>query len=163
MFPFISQIADNYNSQSVYKNTNIDFIAPEPSFEQISELPGSNGIDKVFPFFLTKTAVNAGGNSRTTTVLLSDRFENVDITIACNFRRLVMLGFEKKKLNQAYHSYICRSGVITIIFAFALSSIVFLFADITAIRIILVIWIPLIELITLFTAATIINRRLWRK
>ena len=29
VFPFISQIADNYNSQSVYKNTSIDFIAPD--------------------------------------------------------------------------------------------------------------------------------------
>lgn len=88
VFPFISQIADNYNSQSVYKNTSIDFIAPEPSFEQISELPGSNGIDKVFPFFLTKTAVNAGGKTRTTTVLLSDHFENVDITMY-NDKRLI--------------------------------------------------------------------------
>lgn len=86
--PFISQIADSYNSQSVYKNTSIDFIAPEPSFEQINELPGSNGIDKVFPFFLTKTSVNAGGKSRTTTVLLSDRFENADITMY-NSNRLI--------------------------------------------------------------------------
>ncbi len=88
VFPFISQMADNYNSQSVYKNTSIDFIAPEPSFEQKNELSGSNGIDKVFPFFLTKTAVNAGGKSRTTTVLLSDRFENVDITMY-NSKRLI--------------------------------------------------------------------------
>ena len=88
VFPFVSQIADNYNSQSVYKNTSIDFIAPEPSFEQIIELPGSNGIDKVFPFFLTKTAVNAGGKTRTTTVLLSDRFENTDITMY-NSKRLI--------------------------------------------------------------------------
>ena len=88
VFPFISQMADNYNSQSVYKNTSIDFIAPEPSFEQINELSGSNGIDKVFPFFLTKTAVNAGGKSRTTTVLLSDRFETVDITMY-NSKRLI--------------------------------------------------------------------------
>ena len=86
VFPFVLQIADLYNSQSVYKNTDIDFIAPEPSFEQISELPGSNGIDKVFPFFLTKTSVTAGGKSRTTTVLLSDMFENVDITMYNNKR-----------------------------------------------------------------------------
>lgn len=83
--------------------------------------------------------------------------------ISCNFRRLVMLGFEKKKLNQTYHGYIYKSGVISIIIVLALSSIVFLFVDITAIRIMLVIWIPLIELITLFTATTITNRRLWRK
>lgn len=88
VFPFISQQADNYNSQSVYKNTNIDFIAPEPSFEQVNDIPGTNGIDKVFPFFLTKTMVNAGGTSRTTTVLLSDRFQNVDMTMY-NSKRLI--------------------------------------------------------------------------
>ena len=83
--------------------------------------------------------------------------------IACNFHRHVMLGFEKKKPNQAYHSYICTSGVISIIIALALSSVVFLFSDITVIRIMLLIWLPLIELITLFTATAIINKRLWRK
>ena len=83
--------------------------------------------------------------------------------IACNFLRLVMLGFEKEKLNQAYRSYICKSGVVSIVIALALSSIVFLFSDITAIRIIIVMCMPLIELITLFTATAIINRRLWRK
>ncbi len=88
VFPFISQIADNYNSQSVYKNASIDFIVPEPSFEQIDELPGSYGIDKVFPFFLTKTAVKADGKSRSTTILLSDSFENVDITMY-NSNRLI--------------------------------------------------------------------------
>lgn len=88
VFPFVLQQADNYNSQSVYKNTSIDFIAPEPSFEQINELPGTNGIDKVFPFFLTKTLVNTEGTSRTTTVLLSDKFDNVDITMY-NSTRLI--------------------------------------------------------------------------
>ena len=83
--------------------------------------------------------------------------------IACNFRRLVMLGFEKKKLNRAYCSYISMSGVTPIIIALALSSMVFLFTDITAIRMILVMWIPLIELLTLFIATTVSNRQLWRK
>lgn len=83
--------------------------------------------------------------------------------IACNFRRLVMLGFKKEKLNQAYRSYICKSGVVSIVITLALSSIVFLFSYITAIRIIIVMCMPLIELITLFTATAITNRRLWRK
>lgn len=88
VFPFISQQADNYNSQSVYKNTSIDFIAPEPSFNQINELSGNYGVDKLFPFFLTKTSVNVNDNSRTTTVLLSDQFQNVDMTMY-NSNRLI--------------------------------------------------------------------------
>ena len=88
VFPFVLQMADNYNSQSIYKNTLIDFIAPEPSFEQINGLPGSNGIEKVFPFFMTKVSVNANGKSRTTTVILSDRIENIDISMY-NDKRIV--------------------------------------------------------------------------
>lgn len=88
VFPFISQIAENYNSESVYKNTSIDFIVPEPSFEQVTELPGTNGIDKVFPFYLTKTTVNIGSQTRTTTVLLSDQFQDADMTMY-NSKRLI--------------------------------------------------------------------------
>lgn len=86
--PLITQKADDYNSQSLYKNTSIDFIAPEPSYDQIAELPGTNGIDKIFPFFLTKTSVKTGDSSRTTTVLLSDDFDNIDFTMY-NSKRLI--------------------------------------------------------------------------
>ena len=80
-FPFVEQCAGSYNAQSIYKNSDIDFIAPEPSFDQVTELPGTEGISKVFPFYLTKTGVSVNGASRTTTVLLSDQFENVDMTM----------------------------------------------------------------------------------
>lgn len=88
VFPYISQQANAYNSKSIYKNTDIDFIAPEPSEEQISELPGTNGISAVFPYFLTKTQVSVNGKSRTTTVLLSDQVQNIDITMY-NEERLI--------------------------------------------------------------------------
>ncbi|MBQ1734557.1 MAG: hypothetical protein II038_06720 [Lachnospiraceae bacterium] len=87
-FPYVNQQANTYNSQSIYKNSDVDFIAPEPSFDQVQELPGTNGIDKVFPFYLTKTSVNVNGSSRTTTVLLSDKFDNVDFTMY-NSQRLI--------------------------------------------------------------------------
>ena len=87
-FPYVNQRANSYNSQSIYKNTDVDFIAPEPSFNQVHDLPGTNGIDKVFPFYLTKTSVNVNGNSRTTTVLLSNEFDNVDSTMY-NSQRLI--------------------------------------------------------------------------
>ena len=80
-FPHITQQASNYNAQSIYKNSDVDFITPEPSYEQVSELAGSNGIAKIFPFYLTKTAVSVNDASRTTTVLLSDQFQNVDFTM----------------------------------------------------------------------------------
>lgn len=88
MFPYVNQQASSYNAQSIYKNSDVDFIAPEPSFDQVQELPGTNGIDKVFPFYLTKTSVNVNGSSRTTTILLSDKFDDVDFTMY-NSRRLI--------------------------------------------------------------------------
>lgn len=80
-FPYITQQASDYNAQSIYKNSEMDFIAPEPAYEQVGELTGNNGIDKVFPFYLTKTQVTVSGTSRTGTVLLSDQFQNIDITM----------------------------------------------------------------------------------
>lgn len=80
-FPYITQQASDYNAQSIYKNSEMDFIAPEPAYEQVVELTGNNGIDKVFPFYLTKTQVTVNGTSRTGTVLLSDQFQNIDITM----------------------------------------------------------------------------------
>lgn len=80
-YPCIVKQADTYNSQSIYKNTRIDFIAPEPSFEQVKELPGTHGIDKVFPFFMTKTSVYVNGTTRTTTVLLSSQEQDLDATM----------------------------------------------------------------------------------
>ncbi len=95
VMPYLENKANDYNSQSMYRNTDIDFIAPEPSFAQIEELPGTNGIKKVFPFYLTKAQVTANGNNKTTTVLLSDRFDNIDLTMY-NEKRLI------KKSDKAY-------------------------------------------------------------
>lgn len=80
-YPSIQGQAERYNSQSVYKNSDIDFIVPEPSFEQVRDLPGTHGIDEAFPFLMTKTEVSVNGRSRTTNVLLSDLFQNVDMTM----------------------------------------------------------------------------------
>ena len=88
VYPSILQNASLYNSQSIYKNTKIDFIAPEPSFEQVNDLPGTNGIERVFPYYLTKTQVSVNGVQRTTTVLLSDRIADAEITMY-NQERLI--------------------------------------------------------------------------
>jgi len=88
VYPLVNQKAGIYNEQSVYKNSDIDFIAPEPSFEQVSEIVGNSGIECVFPFYLTKTEVNTNGKTRTTTVLLSDQYENIDMTMY-NEKRLI--------------------------------------------------------------------------
>lgn len=78
VYPYIEQRAMNYNSQSLYKNTGIDFIVPEPSYEQVNELPGTHGIEAVFPFYLTKAPVSINGMSRTTTVLITDQNQSLE-------------------------------------------------------------------------------------
>lgn len=87
-YPYISQQAAVYNAQSIYKNTSIDFIAPEPSFEQVAELPGQFGIASVFPYFITDADLGINGKTKETTVLLSDQFQNVEITMY-NSKRLI--------------------------------------------------------------------------
>ena len=96
IYPYISHKAEIYNSQSVYKKSNIDFIVPEPSFEQTQSLEGENGIKKVFPFYLTKTVVKVKTESRSTTVLLSDDFEDINYTMYNN-RRLIRKAASKYK------------------------------------------------------------------
>ena len=86
--PVIDQKADHYHSQSMYRNTDIDFIAPEPSFEQVDEIAGTNGIDRLFPYYLTTIQAKTNGRSRNTTVLLSDQLDALDITMY-NDRRLI--------------------------------------------------------------------------
>ncbi len=88
VFPYVEQQASNYNSQSIYKNTAIDFIVPEPSFEQVQRLPGTSGISSVFPFYLTKTTVEVNGKTRTTTILITDQKQSLDKTMY-NSSRLV--------------------------------------------------------------------------
>ena len=79
--PYYEQKADIYNAQSLYRNTSIDFVVPEPSFDQANELPGSNGISGVFPYYLTKTSVTIKGKNRTTTVLIADNHQKLDTTM----------------------------------------------------------------------------------
>lgn len=79
--PYYEQKADIYDAQSLYRNTNIDFVVPEPSFDQVNELPGTNGISGVFPYYLTKTSVTTNGKNRTTTVLIADNHQQLDRTM----------------------------------------------------------------------------------
>lgn len=86
--PYIHDKSEDYNTQSIYKKSDIDFIAPEPSNEQAASLEGKNGINKIFPFYMMKENVDVNNKTRSTTVLLSDRFINVDMTMY-NKNRLI--------------------------------------------------------------------------
>ena len=87
-FPLMLQKAYRQNAKSLYEKTRIDFVVPEPSLDQVMELPGTGGIDSVFPFVFTRTNVNIQGITFMSAVLLSDHFENIDITMY-NEERLI--------------------------------------------------------------------------
>ena len=84
-------------------------------------------------------------------------------SVSSNFKRLIMLGFDRKKLNTAFYRLIRGTGSISIIASIALSGIVFLFVNYNAVKLLILLLIPFIEIITLLIASNISNKRLWRK
>lgn len=83
--------------------------------------------------------------------------------VSCNFRRLIMLGFDRKQLNTAYYRLVHVDGIVSIIASFALSGIVFLFIKLSVVKLLILLLIPCVEVITLLIASNISNKRLWRK
>lgn len=83
--------------------------------------------------------------------------------ISSNFRRLIMLGFERKQLNKVYYRLINGVTLISIVASLALSSIVFLIVNFSILKLLLLLFISLMELVTVFIASGITNKRLWRK
>ena len=88
VYPVIKTKASDYNDQSIYVNSDIDFIAPAPSYEQVRDLPGQYGIDAVFPFYMTNIDVEVNHLTRETTVLLSDLYDNLEMTMYNSSRLL---------------------------------------------------------------------------
>ena len=84
-------------------------------------------------------------------------------SVSSNFKRLIMLGFDRKKLNTAFYRLIRGTGSISTIASVALSGIVFLFVNYNAVKLLILLLIPFIESITLLIASNISNKRLWRK
>ena len=83
--------------------------------------------------------------------------------IAHNFRRLIMLGFEKKALNRAYYCTIGKVGLLTIVITAIISAAAFCNAGISVITIVPVFCVLTAELISAIVTTTILNRQLWRK
>lgn len=83
--------------------------------------------------------------------------------IAHNFRRLIMLGFEKRALNKAYYCTIGKAVLLTIIVTAIISAAAFCNAGISVITIVPVVCVLTAELISAIMTTTILNRQLWRK
>ncbi len=84
-------------------------------------------------------------------------------SVLSNFKRLIMLGFDRKQLNKAYYRLVHFAGIIAIIVSLALSGIVFLFIKLSVVKLLTLLLIAFIEIIILHIASNILNKRLWRK
>ena len=83
--------------------------------------------------------------------------------IAHNFRRLIMLGFEKKALNRAYYRTISKAVLFTIIITAIISAAAFCNACISVITLAPVVCVMVSEFIAAILTTTLLNRQLWRK
>ncbi len=78
----IVQLQDKKTFESIYEETSIDFIVPSPAYTQIGEIEqdGNNGIERITPFFETKTPVTFGSNSSKGTTIIIPDAEKVEYT-----------------------------------------------------------------------------------
>ena len=83
--------------------------------------------------------------------------------IAHNFRRLIMLGFEKKALNRAYYRTISKAVLFAIIITAIISAAAFCNAGISVITLAPVACVMAAEFIAAILTTTLLNRHLWRK
>lgn len=83
-------------------------------------------------------------------------------TVQYNFKRLIILGFEKKRLNSAYNRLAYAAGISSVIIAAVIAvafSQLFVFSFVEAAVLLI---LPLIELATLFVSTRLSKRQLWR-
>lgn len=79
------------------------------------------------------------------------------------YRRLIMLGTNRKHLNFSYYRLTCGLGAISIVVSFALSLIFVFLVCFSPIKLAVNATMTLIESITLLSASSISNKQLWRK
>ena len=77
----INQAQDKYEFESIYINTEIDFIIPSPSYAQISEIQTeANGIEVVKPYYETSAALSVNEQTCKGTALIFPDADNLDVT-----------------------------------------------------------------------------------
>ena len=83
--------------------------------------------------------------------------------VSYNFRRLAMLGFEKKLLNRSLKRSITGVTVLSVIISLLCSSWIFIIVVVSPLKILLISLIHMLELVTTLIAARIYTKQLWRK
>lgn len=76
----ISNMRDSYNEISVYDNTNIDFIIPSPSKDQVNDLQEKSFVEEVLPYYYTKSSVNYRESTFSSNVMFFESFSNIEMS-----------------------------------------------------------------------------------
>ena len=111
-------------------------------------------VKKLLPYFLLFTLLFI--------MLVSILVRIIMRTVKCNFRRLVIHGFEKKDLNSAYNVLIGRVGVMAILIAACITAGVSQLFVFSLVEALVLLALVCVELATLFVSTGLSKRQLWR-
>lgn len=83
--------------------------------------------------------------------------------ISCNYRRMIVIGYERQRLNISYWRFVLEKGLFALLISCITLVMVFGISGIKPIHSIPLLLITFIELIAFVWTSTIVNRRLWRR
>lgn len=82
--------------------------------------------------------------------------------VTTNYRRLIMLGFEKKMLSESYKRLVIGKGILALIITLSASVVVSSIVGFEPTWVVFLMIVMFMEFITLLWMSAILNRRLWR-
>lgn len=82
--------------------------------------------------------------------------------VTTNYRRLIMLGFEKKMLNESYKRLVVGKGILALIITLSTSVVVSSIVGFEPTWVVFLMIVMFMEFIILLWMSAILNRRLWR-
>lgn len=141
-----------FTSKTIEGISDDDAVEPEGIIYRDDEI--SSTAIALLPYFVIFTLVCVLGVSLILLVLSKD--------CSYNFRRLIALGFEKRKLNRAYYKLTRGLGIANIMIATLISAGIFTLLGICSLGFIILCWDVLVEIIVLLLLSTGLKRRLWR-
>lgn len=160
-------IVMGYDNQYVENIMHIGLLYTRASIEdlsdQIAELPTDMiyrddeiiaAIKSLFPYVVVFTGIAIMFTIVIVLMCAKD--------ISHNFRRQIVIGFEKKDLDKSFYRMIVGNGILAIVFTLIPSLIVSYFKNFCQTEVIFLFFMLFFEVVTLLLLAIRVNWRLWR-
>lgn len=110
---------------------------------------------KLLPYFLLYLLLSVLGICILVFIIVKE--------IKYNFRRLIMLGFNERELNNSYNKLVYSIGILPILIASFFSAMFSQFFELSVTLIASLFCLMFAEIFALFLSAIILKKRLWRK